>query len=171
MKGLTISRLARLGGVNLETIRYYERQGLLAKPPRTTAGYRLFPAEAARRLRFIKRAQELGFSLTEIRELLSLRVRPGASRTAIRARAHAKIADVDQKIRALRAIKQALRTLTAQCEGCGPLDGAGVIVAASVWNAVTRRPVAAFCPACRPTEASAQHREGTEGRDHYGTHN
>jgi len=58
---LTISRLARLGGVNLETVRYYERQGLLAKPPRTASGYRLFPQEAARRLRFIKRAQELGF--------------------------------------------------------------------------------------------------------------
>ena len=127
MKGLTISRLARLGGVNLETIRYYERRELLAKPPRTVSGYRLFPAEAVLRLRFIKRAQELGFSLTEIRELLSLRVRPGASRAAIRARAHAKIADVDQKIRALHAIKQALRTLTDRCERCGPLDACPIL--------------------------------------------
>ena len=121
MEGLTISRLARLGGVNLETIRYYERQGLLAKPPRTASGYRLFPQEASRRLRFIKRAQELGFSLREIRNLLSLRMRPGTGRAEIRARAHAKIADVDQKIRTLSAIKQALRTLTDRCDGCGPI--------------------------------------------------
>ena len=73
---LTISRLARLGGVNLETVRYYEREGLLPRPPRTRSGYRIFPNDAARRLRFIKRAQQLGFSLAEIRELLTLKVRP-----------------------------------------------------------------------------------------------
>ena len=73
---LTISRLARLGGVNLETVRYYEREGLRPRPPRTRSGYRIFPNDAARRLRFIKRAQQLGFSLTEIRELLTLRVKP-----------------------------------------------------------------------------------------------
>lgn len=127
MKGLTISRLARLGGVNLETIRYYERQGLLAKPPRTASGYRLFPAEAARRLRFIKRAQQLGFSLTEIRELLSIRLRPGSSRTAIRTRAHAKIADMERKLRALHAIKHALQTLTDRCDSCGPLDACPIL--------------------------------------------
>src|SRR5260370_33590320 len=77
MEELTIGRLARQGGVNLETIRYYERQGLLPKPPRTAAGYRMFPRETGRRLRFIKRAQELGFSLNEIRELLSLRMNQG----------------------------------------------------------------------------------------------
>jgi MerR family mercuric resistance operon transcriptional regulator len=118
---LTISRLAHLGGVNLETVRYYERQGLLAKPPRTASGYRAFPPEAARRLRFIKRAQELGFSLREIRELLSLRMRPGTGRAQIRARAEAKMTDVNQKILALQAIKRALRTLTDRCDGCGPI--------------------------------------------------
>jgi len=74
MKSLTISCLAKQAGVNLETVRYYERRGLLPRPPRNASGYRLFPAEAARRLRFIRRAQELGFSLTEIRELLLLPV-------------------------------------------------------------------------------------------------
>lgn len=88
---LTISRLAQLGGVNLETIRYYERQGLLPAPPRTAAGYRVFPPEAARRLRFIKRAQELGFSLNEIGELLALRIKPGAKQTDMRKRAETKI--------------------------------------------------------------------------------
>jgi hypothetical protein len=63
MKSLTIGRLAKQAGVNLETVRFYERRGLLPKPPRTASGYRLFPADAARRLRFIRRAQELGFSL------------------------------------------------------------------------------------------------------------
>src|SRR6266849_2095335 len=121
METLTIGRLAQQGGVNLETIRYYERQGLLPKPPRTPAGYRMFPSEAARRLRFIKRAQELGFSLKEIRELLSLRMKPGAKRADIRARTDAKIADIEQKIRTLEGMKKALRGLTEQCDGCGPL--------------------------------------------------
>ena len=124
---LTISRLARLGGVNLETIRYYERRGLLAKPPRTAAGYRVFPSETARRLRFIKRTQELGFSLREIRDLLSLRMRPGTGRAQIRARAHAKIADVDQKIRSLQAIKKTLRSLTDRCDGCGPVAACPIL--------------------------------------------
>ena len=74
METLTIGHLAKKAGVNLETVRYYERRGLLAKPPRSLSGYRLYPAEAARRLGFIRRDRELGFSLKEIRELLSLRV-------------------------------------------------------------------------------------------------
>ena len=118
---LTISRLAQLGGVNLETIRYYERQGLLPAPPRTAAGYRVFPREAARRLRFIKRAQELGFSLSEISELLALRMRPGTKQADMRTRAEAKIADIEQKIQSLQAMKRTLRQLTERCEGCGPL--------------------------------------------------
>lgn len=75
-KPLTIGRLAQEAGINLETVRYYERRGLLPKPPRTASGYRMFPPEAARRLRFIKLAQDLGFSLREVRELLALRTSP-----------------------------------------------------------------------------------------------
>lgn len=82
----------------------------------------MFPSDAARRLRFIKRAQELGFSLKEIRDLLSLRVRPGTNRADIRARAEAKMEDIDQKIQALQAMKKALRSLSERCDGCGPLD-------------------------------------------------
>jgi MerR family mercuric resistance operon transcriptional regulator len=118
---LTIGRLAREGGVNLETIRYYEREGLIPKPPRTRAGYRLFPEDATRRLRFIKRAQELGFSLGEIRELLSLRVRAGSNRGDVRARTQAKIQDIDAKIATLQAMKKTLQTVTNRCDGCGPL--------------------------------------------------
>jgi MerR family mercuric resistance operon transcriptional regulator len=115
---LTISRLARLGGVNLETVRYYERRGLLPKPPRTQAGYRQFSPEAAQRLRFIKRAQELGFSLDEIRELLALRVEPRQNRADIRARMHSKIADIEQKMKTLAAMKIVLCGLVERCEHC-----------------------------------------------------
>jgi MerR family copper efflux transcriptional regulator len=121
MKSLTIRHLAREAGVNLETVRYYERRGLLPKPPRSASGYRLFPSDAARRLRFIRRAQELGFSLKEIRELLSLRVSRTTTSRDIRARTEAKIDDIEAKIRSLESIKKTLRKLTAVCNGCAPL--------------------------------------------------
>lgn len=121
MKSLTIGRLAREAGVNLETVRFYERRGLLPRPPRSASGYRLFPKDAARRLRFIRRAQELGFSLAEIRDLLSLRMSATAKRTDVRKRAEAKIADIDAKIRSLDSMKRTLRKLTNSCEGCGPI--------------------------------------------------
>jgi Hg(II)-responsive transcriptional regulator len=119
---LTIGRLARQGGVNLETIRYYERRGLLPKPPRTASGYRVFPPDAGRRLRFIKRAQELGFSLDEVKALLALTVRPATTRAQIRARTDAKIADIDRKIRDLTAMRRTLRALVDRCDACGPRD-------------------------------------------------
>ena len=76
MKSLTIGKLARASRVNIETIRFYERKGLLPNPPRSEAGYRLFPEETLERVRFIRNAKELGFSLKEISELLSLRLGP-----------------------------------------------------------------------------------------------
>jgi|SRR5439155_18610294 len=121
MNSLTIGHLAREVGINLETVRYYVRQGLLPKPPRGASGYRLFPSEAARRLRFIQRAKELGFSLREIQELLSLRVSPSTKSAEIRARAEAKIADIEAKIKSLEAMKKTLRKLTKSCAGCGPV--------------------------------------------------
>ncbi len=120
-KSLTIGRLAKEAGVNLETVRYYERRGLLQRPPRSASGYRLFPSDAARRLKFIRRSQELGFSLAEIRELLSLRVSPNAKSADVRRRAEAKIADIDAKIRSLDSMKATLRRLTKVCAGCGPI--------------------------------------------------
>jgi len=121
MKALTIGHLAKQAGVNLETVRFYERRGLLPRPPRSAAGYRLFPAEAARRLKFIRRAQELGFSLAEIRELLSLRMSRATTSAAIRARAEAKMADIEAKIKTLESMKKTLRRLTRVCDGCGPV--------------------------------------------------
>lgn len=116
MKRLTIGGLAQLGGVNLETVRYYERRGLLPKPPRTEAGYRQFSPEAVHRLQFIKRAQELGFSLDEVQELLALRVDPQQNCVDIRSRAKTKIADIEQKIITLAAMKNILHGLVEQCE-------------------------------------------------------
>ena len=118
----TIGQLARKAEINLETVRYYERRGLLPKPPRTLSGYRLFPAEAAQRLRFIRRAQELGFSLAEIRELLSFRLSAGTSSSEIRRRAQAKISDIENKIKSLESMRKSLRKLAASCDGCRPVS-------------------------------------------------
>jgi MerR family copper efflux transcriptional regulator len=135
MKSLTIGHLAREAGINLETVRYYERQGLLPKPPRSAFGYRLFPSEAARRLRFIQRAKELGFSLREIQELLSLRVSPTTKSAEIRARAEAEIADIEAKIRSLERMKKTLRNLTKSCAGCGPVAECPILESLDKGNA------------------------------------
>ena len=127
MDFFTTGEVASRGGVNLETIRYYERRGLLPKPPRTPAGYRTFDAAALRRLRFIKQAQALGFSLKEIKELLALRVDPRTSCADVRRRAEAKIADVEAKLRVLRTMKRALVQLTAACAGRGPVSACPIL--------------------------------------------
>src|SRR3712207_268029 len=119
MNGLTSGELAELAKVHIETLRYYERRGLIERPPRRASNYRLYPEDAVRRVRFIKRAQELGFSLKDIKELLSLRTAPETECGEIRARAEAKIVDINEKIRVLMAMKSALSTLVAQCSGEG----------------------------------------------------
>ena len=119
MEQLTIGELAKRGGVNLETVRYYERRGLLPKPPRSSANYRLYPSDTVRRIRFIKQAQELGFTLKEINELLVLRLAPGSTQAKVRERAAAKVADIEEKISQLRSMKRALERLTATCCGDG----------------------------------------------------
>jgi len=121
-KSFTIGQLAREAGIHLETVRYYERRGLLPKPPRTRSGYRLFPIYTAKRLRFIKRAQDLGFSLAEIRELLALRVSRKTSFAVVRSRAEAKITDIERKIRTLQSMHRSLRKLTNACAGCGTIS-------------------------------------------------
>lgn len=122
INSLTIGRLAKEARVNLETVRYYERRGLIPKPPRSLSGYRLYPVEAARRLRFIQRAKELGFSLREIKELLSLRVSPRTIRAEIRRTAEAKITDIQTKIQSLERMEKSLRKLTKACGGSGPVS-------------------------------------------------
>lgn len=122
MRSLTSLSLARSAGVNPQTIRYYERRGLIPKPPRTDSGYRQFPPDTLRRVLFIRQAQALGFTLKEIRALLDLRVRPGVGCADIRHRAREKIKDIQQKIAALRSMEEALAGLVSRCRGRGPAD-------------------------------------------------
>ena len=127
MNHLTIGQLAKQGGVNLETIRYYERRGILPRPPRTSSGYRAFSNESVHRLRFIKRAQLLGFSLREIEELLTLRARPGRSCATVQAKAKAKIADIDTKLQQLSAMRGALTRLVATCARRGATSACPIL--------------------------------------------
>jgi Hg(II)-responsive transcriptional regulator len=117
---LTIGRIAKLTEVNIETVRYYERHGLLPAPPRTVSSYRLYGDQSVARLRFIKQAQALGFTLEEIGELLALRVDAETSCDVVRQRAERKMADVAEKIRSLQAIQGALAELIAACALGGP---------------------------------------------------
>ena len=119
---LKIGEFARLAGVNLQTVRYYERQALLPKPLRSPAGYRVFSPDCLHRLQFIRHAKRAGFSLIEIRELLSLRTTPGATRAEVLARAEAKVADIDAKIKTLKAMRSTLQKLIEGCQGSGPLN-------------------------------------------------
>lgn len=120
MEGLTIGQLAREGGVGVDTVRYYERRGLLPRPPRRPSGYRIFSPSAVRVLRFVKRAQGLGFSLREIRELLALRIQPGRTCGDVQEKTVRKIADIDLKIESLQAMRKSLVRLAAACSGRGP---------------------------------------------------
>ncbi len=119
MKLLSIGQVAQRSGLGIETVRFYEREGLLAKPARTLSGYRQFDEEVIARLQFIQRSKELGFTLKEIKELLSLRVDPDTSCEDVKARAEAKIADVEGKIRTLQRMKKALFRLTQECSEKG----------------------------------------------------
>jgi MerR family transcriptional regulator, copper efflux regulator len=121
MKGLTIGQVAKLAGVGVETIRFYEREGLLAQPDRKESGYRQFDDEAVPRLRFIRRAKELGFSLKEIRELIDLQADPEASRANVKHCAETKLAGIEARIRDLLRMKDALKKLVDACPGEGPL--------------------------------------------------
>lgn len=120
--GLKIGEVAERGGVNLQTIRYYEREKLLSKPPRLASGYRSYPGDTVRKVRFIKRAQEIGFTLAEIRDLLAIRLDPSRESAEVRALAEAKISGIEDKMRTLQRMKEALRRITERCSGCGPTN-------------------------------------------------
>lgn len=127
MPSYTIGKLARLSGFGVETIRYYERERLVREPPRRASGYREYPEDTLIRLRFIRHAKELGFSLRDIKDLLELRVAPGATCASVRKRTEAKIADVRAKQRKLRQIEQALVKLAASCRGRGPTGNCPIL--------------------------------------------
>ena len=107
MDGLTTGQLAKQASVNRETVRYYERRRLLQRPSRSVTGYRVFSDDALRRLRFIRHAKILGFSLEEIRELLALQINSIDSCERVRQRTLAKIADIERKIEALQRMRRA----------------------------------------------------------------
>jgi MerR family transcriptional regulator, copper efflux regulator len=115
MEQLTLGQLAKRADVTRETVRYYERRRLLQRPSRSIAGYRLFPDEAVKRLRFIRHAKMLGFSLEEIKELLALRVHSIKTCDRVRERTQIKIADTERKIAALLQMRHVLSELVTAC--------------------------------------------------------
>ena len=115
METLTIGRIASRAGIGVETVRFYERQALIDAPPRSAAGYRQYPENTIQRLRFIRRAKELGFSLKEIKELLVLHGDPNSTCSDIRQRAEKKLDDIHGRIHDLKKMRAALELLLAGC--------------------------------------------------------
>ncbi len=112
---LKIGKLAALAEVSIDTLRYYEREGLIEPADRSEGGYRVYDKESARRIHFIKQAQHCGFTLAEIRELLVLRGREMACCGDVRSRAIEKKLQIEHKIRVMAAMSQALDQLIAEC--------------------------------------------------------
>jgi DNA-binding transcriptional MerR regulator len=115
---MQIGALAKQSGLGVETVRFYEKQGLL-KAERSASGYRHFGADAPARLRFVPRAKSLGFTLDEIRDLLGLRLDPGATKQDVRQRTRSKLEEIEKKAAQLEAMKRALQGLLDCCHGRG----------------------------------------------------
>jgi MerR family transcriptional regulator, copper efflux regulator len=120
--GLTIGQLAKTAGVNVQTVRYYERRNLLQPTGRKASGYRVYGDDVLKRLRFIKNAQALGFTLHEINDLLNLRVSAVAQCGTVRVRAQAKLRQVEAKTRDLLALSRALKRLICSCRTGEPTE-------------------------------------------------
>ncbi len=126
----TIGKLAKQSGIGVETLRYYERRGLLKPLRRTASGYRIYNAEAGQRLQFVRRAQALGFSLDEITELLHMNARPETSAAEVKQLTRAKILDIESRIRDLQRMRDALLELECQCPGdSGTIEECPILVA------------------------------------------
>lgn len=117
MAALRTAEVAEQAGVNVETLRFYERKGILPEPPRRASGYREYPADTVERVKFIKRAQELGFALREIEEILGFRQTAGAKSGQVRKLAEAKVKEIERKIRDLESMKESLSALLCACDG------------------------------------------------------
>ena len=128
---LTIGRVARAAGVGIDTIRYYEREGLLPEPERRLSGYRDYTPDAITRLRFIRRAKELGFPLPEIRELLALSADRERGVRGVKQRAVARLAEIDRRIRELKRVQRGLKNLIDACPGHGALECCPILTALS----------------------------------------
>ncbi len=129
METIRIGRLAELSGVSIDTVRYYEREGLLPKPTRRPSGYREYGPDDVERLRFVRRAKELGFTLTEIAELLSLTADRHADMQGVKRKAEERLEQVEAKIAELRRVKRGLTELIAACPGHGELGRCPIVAA------------------------------------------
>ena len=121
MKFMQIGEVANQSEVGIETIRYYEREGLLAEPRRKPSGYRQYNESVVTRLQFIRRSKELGFTLAEIKELLGLWFEADTKCEHVRQRAGQKITDIDEKIRSLQKMKRSLKKVISECESRGSI--------------------------------------------------
>ncbi len=128
MNELTIGKIAKNTGLGIETIRYYEKEGLIA-PARTESNYRIYPDQDIVRLRFIKRAKGLGFTLKEIKDLLSIRLDPDGSKEEVKRQTETKMEAIRQKIIDLSRILQALESLNELCDGHGPVGECPILEA------------------------------------------
>ena len=129
MQTMNIGRLAELAQVNIDTIRYYERQKLLPPAARTASGYRQYTRSDLERLRFILRSKELGFTLAEIGDLLSLTRDRQSDMRGVKHKAEQRLEQVEQKIAELRRVKRGLRKLIDACPGQGDLEGCPIVAA------------------------------------------
>ena len=128
---MNIGRLAELAQVNIDTIRYYERQGLLEPAARTASGYRKYGPADLERLRFILRSKSLGFTLAEIGDLLSLTGSRASDMQGVRRKAEERLAQVERKISELNRVKRGLKKLIDACPGKGELHGCPIVAALS----------------------------------------
>ena len=128
---MKIGQVAKAAGLGIHAVRFYEREGLIERPARLPSGYRVYPPDTVLSLRFIRRAKELGFSLKEISELLSLEADPGASAADVKKLAAAKLEDIEARIRALQRIRRALRKTSEKCAGAGPTAACSILRALS----------------------------------------
>lgn len=130
-RSLTIGVLAGRSGVGVETIRFYERKGLIDQPKRPLGGVRVYPEQAIERIEFVHHAQELGFTLREIRDLLTLQSHPETNCRAVQARALGKLAEIETKLAELLHTRSTLRKLVVLCPGEGELDECVIVEALS----------------------------------------
>lgn len=128
MDRMTIGKVAAKAGVGIQTVRFYERKGLIERPAQAGgSGFRVYPITAVKRIKFVRQAQELGFSLGEVRELLDLRADPSADARQIYACTEAKLSAVKDKIRKLHQVRRALQTMIAACPRKGPLQRCSIL--------------------------------------------
>jgi MerR family mercuric resistance operon transcriptional regulator len=124
---MTIGQVAKQTGVSVETIRFYEKEGLINKPERSPSGYRQYPAETIKRVLFIQKAKEIGFTLKEIQDLLLIQEKPEACCGDILNKAQSKVAQIEAKINELQRMKDALQKLTTQCASNSSLDNCPIL--------------------------------------------